>query len=849
MDLKDRKLISNGGLPKFELGTEYGVPTNGISDIVHNSNLIKSNIDDSNKRPVSFGQATKQINNSNVSSSFGYTPQQQYVSDFDKENRFQQIQNSAEYKQNSINSVYNPRSSNTMGQYDFNTDTFEGGVGTNLADFVVTGTNKFKPAAIPNVTGISSSIPPLEIPKMKIDNALMDAGAEGVKHQVAHKTSKVVSDANAAGTATKGAKAANIAGKALGAVQGVIGLWSLGNQISEGSKARINPEEMLMKYGTSNTDIGGGVSYERQNNINTASEMDQVKAETNQATLGMAMTGVSTGAAIGSILGPVGGAVGGAIGGIAGAIGGLFGGASRRRKEAERLRRANILANAVTNENRDNAFTQKIQKQVANKYGNQEDQLLYASRGAEYVMPDGLTSNNHNTQTAFGDINAPANALTQAGEKVVHKENGKYYVHKVTGSKNDSNYTFLFPNDSVITKKNAPYVEQAIQEGWYDKLLQKQALDREMKHSRNKISKYSLPGFARGAEWLGNAIPALTGFGIGLQQYNQAANQDVYKPNSFKQNQYIGALNDLDKLHIDYLPIANEQRAAEARVNRAIDYSGGLSTGQRATNRIASNLNTQNAIANGLMNWQKWNNELRSAAAKSRLEVGAQEAQRKQQAMQWDADTYAKGHAARQQGMQMGLYNMQNALEQYTANEFKRNQFNHTMDLYEQENQRKWEELWNKMGKGSSSTAIVGPTNAYQEQDRLNSALSTALSEGRLKGTVLDPIVKVDPLPKIPATMDEDFGIMDKLHPLKLGAKGDRVKTLQDRLNLLNKNNKTWTPLNSGIYDKATKNAVRQFQMSQFKGKKNSKQWDGIYGINTRNALMRALNPFNIGGI
>lgn len=681
----------------------------------------------------------------------------------------------------------------------------------------------------------------LETPDLKIKSSLIDAGAGGVKHT----TSGILEQQD--NSVDKKSKLSGIADNAANVLTGAMGLWSLGNQISEGSKARINPEEMLMKYGTSNTNIGNGFSYERQNNIDTSLEMDQVKAETNQATMGMAMTGMSTGAAVGSLLGPVGGAVGGAIGGIAGAIGGLFGGASRRRKERERLRRANILANAVTNENKDNAFTQKIQKQVANKYGNQEDQLLYASRGAEYVMPDGLTSNNHNTQTAFGDINAPANALTQAGEKVVHKENGKYYVHKVTGSKSDSNYTFLFPNDSVITKKNAPYVEQAIQEGWYDKLLQKQALDREMKHSRNKISKYSLPGFARGAEWLGNAIPALTGFGIGLQQYNQAANQDVYKPNSFKQNQYIGALNDLDKLHIDYLPIANEQRAAEARVNRAIDYSGGLSTGQRATNRIASNLNTQNAIANGLMNWQKWNNELRSAAAQARLNVGQQEAQRRQQAEQWDADTYAKAHAAREQQKNMGWYNMQNALEQYTANEFKRNQFNRTMDLYEQENQLKWQELWNKMGKNNTTSPM--PANAYQKQDRLTSALSTALSEGRLKGTVLDPIVKVDPLPKIPDTMDEDFGMMDKLHPLKLGAKGSRVKTLQDRLNLLNKNNKTWTPLNSGIYDKATKNAVRQFQMSQFKGKKNSKQWDGIYGINTRNALMRALNPFNIGGI
>ena len=79
------------------------------------------------------------------------------------------------------------------------------------------------------------------------------------------------------------------------------------------------------------------------------------------------------------------------------------------------------------------------------------------------------------------------------------------------------------------------------------------------------------------------------------------------------------------------------------------------------------------------------NNQLRAAAANARLNYGSQEAQRAQQAYQWDADTYAKGHAARQQGMQMGLYNIQNALEQYFANEFKRKQFDRNMNLYEQD--------------------------------------------------------------------------------------------------------------------------------------------------------------------
>jgi len=81
---------------------------------------------------------------------------------------------------------------------------------------------------------------------------------------------------------------------------------------------------------------------------------------------------------------------------------------------------------------------------------------------------------------------------------------------------------------------------------------------------------------------------------------------------------------------------------------RALFRSGGLSTGQRATNLIASQHNTQDAIANALASHQQMNNQLKAAAANARLNYGYQEAQRAQQAYQWDADTYAKGHAARQ---------------------------------------------------------------------------------------------------------------------------------------------------------------------------------------------------------
>lgn len=634
MELKDRKFIKNtASLQKFEDGDEGWLP----SYMVNGTSYTNS--------------------------------------------RLNAIQNSMLYKQNSINPTYNPFSSTTMGKYNINTDTFEGGLNTDLGDLVVQGNRRFR---LPNVTPLQFNTAP-SLPSIKIntqpDQALSDAGAAGVKHQAPHGTDTGLKDA-------KLSKANAVAGKVLGVAQGAMGGISLINQISEGSKARINPEEMLMKYGTSNSNIGDGISYERQNNIDVNSEMDQVKAETNQAALGTAMTGMSAGGAIGSVLGPVGGAVGAVAGGLIGGIAGLFSGKSRRKAEEERLRRANEMAVAKTNQNRSLAFTEKIRKKVNQKYGNQEDELLYAAKGKDAVDP--ITNQTYKSfivDTAFGKQFMPQNAWGSKGEWIESGATGD--LHKISHGKNDTARIHVDDDDTIYSAKlDNPITGNKIANdvpayAAAGKLDELKMIQRNQRY--NKASLRRLPGFARGAEWLSNAIPALTGLGIGLQQYNQAANQDVYKPNSFKQNQYLGSLNDLDKLHIDQFPILQQLRNAEVRNVRALFNSGGLSTGQRATNLIAAQNNTQNNIASALANYQQINNNYRAQAAKARLEAGQQEAQRRQQAMQWDADVYAKGHAARQQGMQMGLYNMQNALEQYIANEFKRKQGNEILKLYKED--------------------------------------------------------------------------------------------------------------------------------------------------------------------
>lgn len=892
LSLKDRKLISNGGLPKFEEGEEnsrinyafgqqFGVPSNGISDIVYNSSLIKNNIDSSNERPIKYGQALKQINNSNVTSTWDSNAANNSRITYSNDivagniNPFSNQKNSRIDFHNEMAGTMQPEppvsplqpktesSSFTFGfkpqeqwkpQNDFAVQAHDLGIkvpyapGTTISRVDM---SDVKPLQF-DTTPKAPTPEEMQSLKTKVNEALPKPKGQGL------------------------AKLGKVAGTAMGIAQGAIGLWQMGNQISEASKARINPEEMLMKYGTSNTNIGNGFSYERQNNIDTSSEMDQVKAETNQATMGMAMTGMSTGAAVGSLLGPVGGAIGAAAGGLFGAIGGLFSSSSRRRKEEERLRRANILANATTNENRQRAFTEKMQKEVANKYGNQEDQLLYAREGVENVKRNNLfkkIGSGEWLDTAYGMVKGEPNSMTSKGELIVHEketnpgQNKKFSTHEVKRGPNDTAPSYVTDRDTVVAEPLVGIAKEAIKKdregignNEFDKfkLMQRNLRESGILAMLNRMPRRTmydlqktkaqqqyqqLPGYFLGKDWLGkakktlktvgnevyNAIPALTGFGIGLQQYNRAANQDIYRPNTFKQNEYKGAVNELDKLHINPIPIEQRIRNTEARTDRAIDNSLGLSAGQRATNKVAAQLNTQSVIGDLLGKYQEMTNQFRAQAAQARLNLGAQEAQRKQQAEQWDADTIAKAHAAREQQMNMGWYNMQNATEQHFANVGKKNEFDKTIDLYKQDLDLERDKIQKQYPENTTTTYAV-PDYIKKPKD-FTFPTSIFSQPTATQGTTT-------------ITPNQTYSAPSM--NLRYGMKGNDVITLQTILNHIYKNDQTFKPLNTdGSFGPLTKAAVKRFQKDQFA---NNPRWHtGFYGTNTRSKLAEILK--SMGGI
>lgn len=133
-----------------------------------------------------------------------------------------------------------------------------------------------------------------------------------------------------------------------------------------------NANEMFAHSGQS-TGYGAGYTYVKQNNIDAAGEMADVKKENIANTFKTAGAGAALGGAIG-------GPWGAAIGAVGGFLTGLIGGSSRKRK----LRKA--IYNAQQDVTRKNTFsnasaqTDYLTQNYYNKYGNPYDDQIYNAK-------------------------------------------------------------------------------------------------------------------------------------------------------------------------------------------------------------------------------------------------------------------------------------------------------------------------------------------------------------------------------------------------------------------------------------------------------------------------------------
>lgn len=431
--------------------------------------------------------------------------------------------------------------------------------------------------------------------------------------------------------------------------------------------------------GTSERNIGG-VGFTQYNDPNSTAEMKRVNAQATGNTLGSAGAGAALGGTIGSIIPGVGTAIGTAAGAIIGGVAGWIGAGKKKEKARRALEEARIRNQALTSMNRDDALTKSIRLANAREIGNPAGQM-YAFAGGK--------------QPVYGFVDGKANARVSNGELIGNFEDGT--VERVGRGKDnkDSRLARLRPSDFVITNKYG-LSDYAAATGDFEGALNMQA-------QMNKYKNGKLPGFKDG-NWE-NIIPSALGTAIGLGQYLDAKGQSVYRPNTYAANPYeTEGLSTLAELRTNPYPTLNQLREAEARQNAAINQSGGLSAGQRWLSRAATLNATQQNMGKYLSDVQAQNNAYRQAYANAALSTGQANAQRRQQAYQWDADTYAKGHAARQDMMQMGLRNMLDQIQSYYANSWKKNQFDKMYGLYSQQQQIEMDKYLRSLGTGSSDT-------------------------------------------------------------------------------------------------------------------------------------------------
>ena len=425
-------------------------------------------------------------------------------------------------------------------------------------------------------------------------------------------------------------------------------------------------DKFLADAGTFEGSVGG-IKYNRINSFKCG------KLPKHTDGLNSALSTASSGAAVGSAFGPWGAAIGGVAGGMLGGIGSIF--ASDEEERIKNEARKKRLA--INQFNFDGAMSQYMQMK------EQEDlsKPMYAEGKQPNVLPKGFVI------TSNGIERGTPNSLVQPEEKIQKVKSGKV-VKQITVPGNPE-YGDVVPaklgdRDSVITLKGG-LADMADVDP--DLALQAQASAKKagiLKQDNKSYKCGKLPKHNNG--WLPNVITnGLSGL-IGLGQYLSARNEDVKNPNTYVSNPYEGtALRGLAGLQYNPYPIINQMKNRQAYFNYGLANSGGLSGAQKYLGRIANANNMYKATADMMAGLQERNLGLRSSYYNTMANLGAQQAQRRQAANQYDLDYYSKAHAARQQAMNTGLYNMINSAQSIAANQFKYDQFMRTLALYQQD--------------------------------------------------------------------------------------------------------------------------------------------------------------------
>lgn len=509
----------------------------------------------------------------------------------------------------------------------------------------------------------------------------------------------------------------------------------------------VKSSDTILNETGSKTVDGGDFGYQKMNDIDYDGQMTEARKQAQASTLKTTGAGAAAGASVGAVFGPVGGLIGGAVGALGGLIGGLFGGAHKKRKMMRRLEEARIRKLNTDMYNQSSAQSNYMITQYNKENGDTQDDLLYANRGKDSGYSTDNIPQYDNVYTSLGKVKAQPNARVAKGESIIDNiddiNNTTGHVVKTGVEGKDTNLANLQNNTVVLGQdvdwrtgktfkdQSLPYTlalekinkkyehrtndkinelrgtigkdSDKIQQQEVNKLKQpiveklKDLSDQQRlqhQYSQDMQNYNKLPGYVNGRvpdgyiepiNWMSNAVPMGVGMLTSLGQYMQAKNQSIHTPDIYAGNPYETAgLQELAKIRVNPYKALSDIYKQEAYNRYNINRAGGLSGAQKYLANIAIGANTQDAISDTLQKAQDLNNQYKSRWAEAAINAGNASAQRRQSANQYKAEYAAAAHAARQQGMQMGIRNFLDYVQQYAANEYKRKTGNGMLGLYQQ---------------------------------------------------------------------------------------------------------------------------------------------------------------------
>lgn len=503
--------------------------------------------------------------------------------------------------------------------------------------------------------------------------------------------------------------------------------------------------DILQESGTS-VGQGSGFSFQKQNSVDAGAQMDELSKQNTANTLQTA----AAGAQLGSAFGPIGAGIGAVVGGVTGFIGGLSRKskmAERIRNAQIQAQRNNDfnLASAQTDyltnqynldhDNTQNGLLYHAKDGMVPGYDNgkanakvSNGEVIVDTNTGEFGRmpgkpnkkdslfvhldnPDGtaIVSNNRFADgirnsdyfMATGDLDGALmrdqiyrnmkdyRTVKQLGYGSFNAKNG--VLPGFDNGKADLGILKYLPFDTTDNfGSTAPLGKvQMNLERETDKILGRHSAFVPVditKNNTRSTDNTTQQGYDP-SNWA-NAITSAAGILGGAAQFIGARNEKLNRPDTYASNPFDRqAMEAMASRRPNTNAKLAEMAHAEARNRYNINRMGGLGGAQRYLAGVASGIGLQRNIADviGLGNQEL--NQYKGDWSKLASELGAQIAQRRQNANQYLEEAYARSHGARTQMEQMGMQNMLGAFNQYYKNLDKLNRFNRTMAYYDQDYQ------------------------------------------------------------------------------------------------------------------------------------------------------------------